>query len=166
MVSAATRTQTPGAKRNGRRVRDAGRSCRRVPALGLCLPTRHSSNSMPYALTLCRASKCDQPRLVELEALARRARTMRARAHMSCVEQARAVTAVPVPSRARPLAWHALRRYVKAGAPAHDSACIRMRTRTENTCSTRLIRSNGCGVCGAHSSQTCCMHTTILRMYE
>ncbi len=36
-VSVATRTLTSGARRNGRRARDAGRSCRRLPTLELTL---------------------------------------------------------------------------------------------------------------------------------
>ena len=56
---------------------------------------------------------------------------------------------------------HALRRYWKAGACAHDPACVLMRTRTENACSTRLIRSDGCAVC------TCTYrkHAACIRRY-
>jgi hypothetical protein len=61
--------------------------------------------------------------------------------------------ALPSPSFPVPATWHvhALRGYVKDGACAHDSACERMRMRTENACSTRLIRSDGSVV----STYTC-----------
>jgi len=75
--------------------------------------------------------------------------------------RARAVTAVPVPSRARPLALHALRRYLNAGACSHDSACVRVRTRTASACTARLICGDGSVAC------TCAFreHAACLRRY-
>ena len=56
---------------------------------------------------------------------------------------------------------HALRRYWKAGACAHDPACVLMRARTENACSTRFIRSDGCAVCTCTYRQ----HAASIRRY-
>ena len=69
--------------------------------------------------------------------------------------------ALPSPSFPVHAAWHvhALRGYVKAGACAHDSACERMRMRTENACSTRLVRSDGSVVCTC----TCREHAACIR---
>ncbi len=54
---------------------------------------------------------------------------------------------------------HALRRYWKAGACAHDPACVLMRTQTESACSTRAMGGRAVG--GAHhcrfvASQVAC----------
>ena len=164
-----------------------------------CLPTRHSSNSTPYALTLCKASKSDQL----VEGPARTARTVRARARISCVEpcSCRRCRARPVPctlldicmyyaatgrleharmtlhayngagkmkTRAQPDSYavtvctcphheHAacIRRSLRAGACADDSAGVRMRTRTHSACAARF-RTVGVGACITSCEQHVC----------
>ena len=73
------------------------------------------------------------------------------------------VPALPSPSPPvhAPCHMHALRRCVKAGACAHESACAQMRTRTENARSTRLIRSDGCAVCTCTYRE----HAACIRRY-
>ena len=65
----------------------------------------------------------------------------------------------PSPPVHAPSHMHVLRRYVKAGACAHYSACVRMRMRTESACTARLIRSDRSVVCNC----TCREHAAYIR---
>ena len=74
------------------------------------------------------------------------------------------VPALPSPSPPvhAPSHMHVLRRYVKAGACAHYSACVRMRMRTESACTARLTRSDGSVGCNCTCREHAACNTTIL----
>jgi len=68
----------------------------------------------------------------------------------------------PSPPLHAPSHMHVLRRYVKAGACAHYSACVRMRMRTESACTARLTRSDGSVGCNCTCREHAACNTTIL----
>ena len=85
---------------------------------------------------------------------------MRARARISWVEacSSRHCRPHPLPCTLLDICMH-YAASVKAGACAHDSACVRMRMRTESACTARLIRSDGSVVCNC----TCREHAACIR---
>ena len=85
---------------------------------------------------------------------------MRARARISWVEpcSSRHCRPHPLPCTLLDICMH-YAASVKAGACAHDSACVRMRMRTESACTARLIRSDRSVVCNC----TCREHAAYIR---